>query len=91
MTNNTKTKSTRKLTSPAKPRTKTKAHTILRLLNRPTGATLTELAKATKWRPHSIRGFMSGTVRKRMGLPLQSMKDDKGVRRYSIQSDGETA
>ena len=87
MKNNSKTKTASK---PAGPRAKTKAQIILCLLNRSTGATLAELSKATKWQPHSVRGFLSGTVRKRMGLPLHSMKDDKGVRRYSIQSDGDT-
>ena len=45
MTNNDKSKSTRKPTKWAKPRVKTKVQTILRLLNRPTGATLAELSK----------------------------------------------
>ncbi len=91
MTKQTKTVLGTKKKSPAKRQAATKAETILRLLKRPTGATLTELTKATQWQPHSVRGFLSGTVRKRRGLPLQSNKDDKGVRRYSIQSDGETA
>lgn len=88
MKNIAKMKTSRK---PENRQAKTKAETILRLLNKPSGATLTELTKATNWQAHSVRGFLSGTVRKRMGLPLLSTKDDKGVRRYSIQSNGEAA
>ena len=91
MTNDTKATSTKKSTKPVKRRAETKAKTILRLLNRSSGAKIAELAKATRWQHRSVRRFLSGTVRKRMGLPLQSTTNDKGIRRYSIQSDGEAA
>jgi len=42
---------------------------ILDLLKRPDGATSKELRKATGWLPHWVRGFLSGTVRKKMHLP----------------------
>ena len=61
-----------------------KAAKVLALLERPTGATLKELMKATGWQPHSIRGFLSGTIRKKMGLALESTKNAEGDRSYSV-------
>ncbi len=57
---------------------------ILDLLKRPGGATATELRKATGWQPHSVRGFLSGTVGKKMGLKVASTKGDTGERSYSV-------
>ena len=65
----------------------TKTEQILSLLKRPKGATIADLAKATGWQAHSVRGFLSGTVRKKMGLAVVSEKDTKGVRRYRIAKD----
>jgi len=62
----------------------TKAEAIVALLNRKGGASLSELQNATGWQPHSIRGFLSGTVRKRMGLTLESSKSTDGERRYAL-------
>jgi uncharacterized protein DUF3489 len=57
---------------------------VLGLLRRPKGATLNELMKVTGWQPHSVRGFISGTLGKRMGLSVASTKDQSGDRRYSL-------
>jgi hypothetical protein len=38
----------------------------------------------TGWQKHSIRGFLSGTMRKKMGLKVVSTKDDTGTRLYRI-------
>jgi hypothetical protein len=59
---------------------------ILDLLKRPGGVTLKELTKATGWRPHSVRGFLSGTVGKKMGTPVESSKRGDGERAYRISS-----
>jgi hypothetical protein len=59
---------------------------MLDLLTRKRGATLTELVAATEWQAHSIRGFLSGTLRKKMGLKIESRKTADGERSYSIQS-----
>jgi hypothetical protein len=59
---------------------------VLDLLKRPGGATAKELMKATGWQPHSVRGFLSGTVGKKMGLPVSSTKDEDGERGYSIKA-----
>jgi Protein of unknown function (DUF3489) len=60
-----------------------KQDTILVLLRRPEGAGLDVLVKETGWQKHSVRGFLAGTVRKKLKLPLVSEKID-GVRNYRI-------
>jgi hypothetical protein len=65
--------------------TKTSKHnTVLKLLRSNKGATIGELQKATGWQPHSVRGFLSGTVKRRLGLALKSEQGKSGERRYSI-------
>ena len=59
---------------------------VLDLLKRPGGATAKELLKATGWQPHSLRGFLSGTVSKKMGLAVTSTKGEDGERSYSIKA-----
>jgi hypothetical protein len=63
-----------------------KASAILDLLKRKDGATLKELMKATGWLPHSVRGFISGTVGRKMGLAVTSTKGEDGQRSYSIKA-----
>ena len=61
-----------------------KAARVLSLLRRPDCASLKELMKATGRLPHSVRGFLSGAVAKRMGLKLVSAKSEDGERCYSV-------
>jgi hypothetical protein len=63
-----------------------KTEKVLDLLKRHGGATLKELMKATAWQPHSVRGFLSGTVGKKMGLTVESTKGEDGERSYSVKS-----
>ena len=65
---------------------KTKKQTCIDMLKRPKGASLAELQKATGWQPHSVRGFLSGTVRKLEGITLATNAEDGGVRRYRIET-----
>jgi hypothetical protein len=58
---------------------------ILDLLKRSAGASLKEIMKATGWQAHSVRGFLSGTVAKKMGAPVESFKRDD-ERAYRISS-----
>jgi Protein of unknown function (DUF3489) len=62
-----------------------KQNQIVTLLKRSGGATLDVLVKATGWQKHSVRGFLAGTVRKKLKLPLISEKVD-GNRTYRIGS-----
>ena len=63
-----------------------KTATILDLLKRPDGATAKELLKVTGWQPHSLRGFISGTLGKKMGLTVTSTKGEDGERSYSVKA-----
>ena len=65
-------------------RTDTKKAIVLELLGRKAGATIAEIAKATDWQNHSIRGFISGHVTKKMGLTVESSKNEAGQRTYRI-------
>jgi hypothetical protein len=70
----------------AAPHGATKTDKILDLLKRPGGVTLTELAKATGWEPNSVRGFLSGAIGKKMGMPVESFKSSDGDRSYRLPS-----
>ena len=69
--------------SVALPRSGTKAAVLTVQLLRPDGASLQELMDTTGWQAHSVRGFLSGTMRKKFGLNVISERLD-GVRRYRI-------
>ena len=71
---------------PPKPSTKMQA--CLDLLGRKTGAALSELMAATSWQAHSVRGFLSGTVKKKLGHTVISSRDHDGPRRYCIDRAG---
>ena len=65
-------------------RSGSKAEKVLELMKRKEGATLAEIAKATDWQSHSIRGFVSGHVTKKLGLKVESTKSEAGERTYRI-------
>ena len=65
----------------------TKGAAIEKLLANANGASLAEMTKVTGWQPHSLRGFMSGTLTKRRGLTVISDKIN-GERRYRIAQAG---
>jgi Protein of unknown function (DUF3489) len=68
------------------PRGGTKTDKIVDLLKRTEGVTLKELVKATGWRPNSVRGFLSGTIGKKMGTPVESFKNKEGDRSYRLSA-----
>lgn len=82
--------SSRSLRSAKKPVTASGSSTskiefCLDLLRRSGGATVQDLMAATGWQAHSVRGFLSGTVRKKLGLELQSSKAEGEARRYHVE------
>ena len=79
-------KSSKSAKPASKARTGSKTAEVLDLLKRANGVTLAELMKATGWQAHSVRGFLSGTVRKKLGLDVVSTKGEDGERSYSIKS-----
>ena len=84
----TNKQSTNRSASADKPKTKpsvvgtSKLDLLLTLLRKPTGATIDELAAATNWQKHSVRGAIAGTLKKKGHSTTSEVVD--GVRRYRI-------
>jgi hypothetical protein len=94
------TRSTRKTARPASrrsappvsrsaARSDTKHARIIAMLRTPAGATIAAIVTVTEWQQHSVRGFLAGVVRKKLGLNLVSEQTDKG-RVYRIK-DGKVS
>ena len=64
----------------------TKQERVLTLLSQPNGASIAEMMQATDWQQHSMRGVLAGTVKKKLGFSLTSVKPNDGVRRYRIET-----
>ena len=73
---------------PASPKSATRPGTkhahIVAMLRAPAGATIAAMMAATEWQQHSVRGFLAGVIRKKLGLNLVSEQTDKG-RVYRIR------
>ena|SRR5437588_9029144 len=67
----------------------TKHARIIAMLRAPVGASIAAIMAATDWQQHSVRGFLAGVVRKKLGLNLVSEQTDKG-RVYRIR-DGKAS
>ena len=61
---------------PPTQRAGTKQAQIIALLERPEGASITEIVAATAWQAHSARGLISGVLKKKLGLAVGSTKED---------------
>ena len=55
-----------------------KQDAVIAMLRRPEGATVDEVAGATGWQRHTVRGVFSGTLKKKLGLALASAKEERG-------------
>lgn len=58
------------------PRTGSKQATVVALLQRPDGATVPEIMAETGWLPHTTRGFIAGTIKRKLGLAITAEKID---------------
>jgi hypothetical protein len=63
-----------------------KREAILALLKSEGGTTIADLMAATGWQAHSIRGFLSGTVAKRLGHTVRSVQIEGEARRYRVEA-----
>ncbi|MBL8882358.1 MAG: DUF3489 domain-containing protein [Hyphomicrobium sp.] len=64
----------------------TKHDRVLTLLSQRSGTTIPEMMEATGWQQHSVRGFLAGTVKKKLGFTLTSAKSEGELRRYRIET-----
>jgi Protein of unknown function (DUF3489) len=55
-----------------------KQEAVITMLRRPEGATVDEVASATGWQRHTVRGVFSGTLKKKLGLILASVQEERG-------------
>jgi hypothetical protein len=72
---------------PARRRSGTKQEAVIAMLRREEGATIDEIAAETQWATHTARGFLSGALKKKLGLNLSSEKVLGRGRTYSIAQD----
>lgn len=78
------TKKTATESKPSNTRKNSKQAMVIELLRRPEGATVEQIATLTGWQQHSVRGSISGAIKKRLGMTVLSQKNDQGTRVYNI-------
>jgi hypothetical protein len=69
---------------PATARDGSKKAQVVEMMQRKGGCTLAGIMSATGWQAHTVRGFVSGTLGKKMRLVVTSTKNDQGERTYSL-------
>ena len=67
-----------------KPREGTKQEALIAMLKQPAGASIAEIMEATAWQAHSVRGFIAGALKKKLGLDVTSEKDEIRGRIYKL-------
>ena len=81
-----KTTAKNKTTSKARtPREGTKQATLIAMLRTPDGATIEEIMAVTNWQSHTVRGAMSGALKKKLGLEVTSEKVENRGRVYKLK------
>lgn len=84
-----KARQARAKAAPVVPKRKGKLGEVLKLLARPEGASIADLMTATNWQAHSVRGVLSGAVKKKLGLTVTSEKTG-AERIYRVSSEAKT-
>jgi hypothetical protein len=74
----------RETVAPHTPRAGSKQEQVLQLLKRPNGASTEAIMGTTGWQPHTVRGFIAGTLKKKLGLNIESFTDEAGDRTYRV-------
>ena len=69
------------------PQRPSKQEVVIAMLRQPEGATVEEVASVTGWQRHTVRGLFSGTLKKKLGLPVASAIEERG-RVYRIVETG---
>ncbi len=75
---------------PIRTRADSKQATVIGLLQRPEGATIAQIMEATGWQQHTVRGTLAGTLKKRLGLTINSSKETGGQRVYRLAARTES-
>ena len=57
---------------------------VLAMLSRPVGVTIAQICEATGWQPHTVRGTLAGTFKKKLGLEITSTKETGAERVYKV-------
>jgi hypothetical protein len=70
-------------------RANSKQAQVIALLKRPQGASVEDIVQLTAWQAHTVRGFLSAALKKKLGLIITSSKTEDGVRHYQIQAASE--
>jgi len=71
-------------TKASTPRAVSKQARLIEMLQRPEGATIDEIVKALTWQSHTVRGAMSGALKKKLGLKVESEKVSDRGRVYRV-------
>lgn len=69
---------------PTRARADSKQARLIEMLKRPEGATVVQIADAFGWQTHTVRGALSGALKKKLGLAVTSEKLEGGARLYRI-------
>lgn len=78
------TSSARSANANARVREGSKQSKVLDMMRRPEGVTLAEIMTATGWQAHTVRGFVAGTLSKKLGLTVESFRGEDKQRTYRI-------
>jgi hypothetical protein len=76
---------------PQRQRGKSTQQVLVDLLSRAEGATIAQIVTATDWQAHSVRGVISGVLKKKLGLHIVSEKSKGGERIYRVAEDNQAA